>query len=78
MVRSPECHLCEDAIQALDRMRGKFPLVVRLVEIESVEGQAIVSRYRPPLSPAVLLDGRLFSSGRLPRRKLERALARVS
>lgn len=77
MVRSPACHLCEDAIEALDEMCARFPLGVRLVEIDSEEGRAIVARYRPALSPAVLIDGRLFSSGRLPRKKLLRALEQV-
>jgi thioredoxin-like negative regulator of GroEL len=76
VVRSPACHLCEDAIEALDEMRARFPLDVRLVELQSEEGRDIVARHRPALFPAVLVEDRLFSSGRLPRRKLERILAR--
>ena len=76
VVRSPACHLCEDAIEALDEMRARSPLDVRLVEMESEEGRDIVARHRPALFPAVLVEDRLFSSGRLPRRKLERILAR--
>lgn len=75
VVRSPACHLCEDAIAALGQIRGRFPFNVRLVEMDSEEGRDIVARHRPALSPAVLVDGRLFSSGRLPRKKLERTLA---
>lgn len=76
VVRSPACHLCEEAIEALDEMRARSPLDVRLVEMESEEGRDIVARHRPALFPAVLVEDRLFSSGRLPRRKLERILAR--
>ncbi|HEX6581789.1 MAG TPA: glutaredoxin [Actinomycetota bacterium] len=76
VVRSPACHLCEDAIEALDEMRARSSLDVRLVEMESEEGRDIVARHRPALFPAVLVEDRLFSSGRLPRRKLERILAR--
>jgi hypothetical protein len=74
VVRSPGCHLCEDAIGTLDELRARFPLDVRVVESDSEEGRAIVARHRPGLSPAVLIDGRLFSSGRLPRKKLQRIL----
>ncbi|MDP9302299.1 MAG: glutaredoxin family protein [Actinomycetota bacterium] len=78
VVRAPACHLCEDAIETLDEIRARFPIDVRLVEIDSDEGRAIVARYHPALSPAVLIDGRLFSSGRLPRKKLLRALEQVN
>jgi hypothetical protein len=33
-----------------------------------------MARHRAPMSPLVLLDGTFFSSGRLPRRKLEKLL----
>jgi alkyl hydroperoxide reductase subunit AhpF len=74
LVTSPACHLCEDAISGLAEASVGFPLEISVVEIDSEEGRAIVAQHRPPLSPAVLIDGRLFSSGRLPRRKLQRTL----
>ena len=77
VVRSPACHLCEDAIESLAELAKSQPLDVRVVEIDSDEGRAIVTRYRPALSPAVVIDGRLFSSGRLPRKKLRRMLERM-
>ena len=78
VVRSPACHLCEDAIEALEELRGEFGLHVRVVEMDSPEGRAIVAAHRPALSPAVLVDGELFSSGRLPRKKLRRMLQRAA
>ena len=78
VVRSPACHLCEEALDALDQMRRRFSLDVRVVEIDSPEGRTIVARHRPAIPPAVLIDGRLFSSGRLPKKKLQRALERVA
>ncbi len=78
VVRSPACHLCEDAIEALDEIGTTFPLDVRVVEIDSEDGRAILARYRPALSPTVVIDGRLFSSGRLPRKKLQRMLERMN
>ena len=78
VVRSPACHLCDEAIVALGEIGRTFPLDVRVVEIDSEEGRAIVTRYRPALSPAVVIDGGLFSSGRLPRKKLRRMLERAT
>lgn len=78
LVRSPACHLCDDAIEALQEIGVTFPLDVRVVEIDSEEGREILARYRPALSPAVVIDDRLFSSGRLPRRKLLRMLERTA
>ena len=77
VVRSPACHLCEDALEVLAEMGRRYPLDVHVVEIDSQEGRAVVERFRPALSPAVVVDGRLFSSGRLPRRKLQRMLERM-
>jgi hypothetical protein len=77
VVRTSDCHLCEDAIEALETLGKTHALEVRVVKADSAEGRAIWARHRPPLFPAVLLDGRLFSSGRLPRKKLQRMLERV-
>jgi len=74
VVTSTSCHLCEDALEALSELSREFPLSVREVDIRSLEGARIVADHRPPVPPAVLVDGALFSSGRLPRRKLRRYL----
>lgn len=76
VVSAPACHLCEDAVEALAELRGEYDLLVRVVDMGSPEGDAIMREHRPPMPPAVLVDGSLFSSGRLPRRKLRRFLER--
>ena len=78
VVTSPACHLCEDALGALAELAREFPLSVREVDIRSEEGVAFVERHRPPMPPAVLLNGALFSCGRLPRKKLRRLLERAA
>lgn len=78
VVTSPACHLCDDALEALGELADEYDLNVRETSIDSVEGQTVFRRFRPPLPPFVLIDGRLFSSGRLPRKKLHRHLERVS
>ncbi len=78
VVRSRGCHLCEDAIEALDELGREFPLRVRVVQLETPEGRAIMAKHRAGLSPAVVIEGELFSSGRLPRKKLRRMLERTA
>lgn len=78
VVTSPSCHLCEDALAALAELAAEFPLSVREVAIGSPEGARIVERRRPAMLPAVVVDGELFSAGRLPRGKLRRYLERAA
>ena len=74
VIRSEDCHLCEDAIEALTDLSGEFPLDVRVVDASSSEGRELLRLHRPPLTPGVRVGGRRFSSGRLPRKKLRRML----
>jgi hypothetical protein len=52
-------------------------MTVRVVSIGDEAGRALMREHRAPMSPLVLLDGEYFSSGRLPRRKLEKRLAKA-
>lgn len=75
VVHAPACHLCDDAEQALALLAERFPLDVRVVELESERGRRLQAEHRPALSPLILVDGAFFSAGRLPRRKLEKLLS---
>ncbi|HEY0951895.1 glutaredoxin [Nocardioides sp.] len=75
VVESDGCHYCADAVDALARLAAAFPLRVRTVDALSEPGRELMRRHRAAMSPLVLLDDTFFSSGRLPRRKLEKALA---
>jgi hypothetical protein len=77
VVEAPACHLCEDAKSALAVLAGSYPLKVNVVSITEAAGLALMQQHRAPMSPLVLLDGAYFSSGRLPRRKLEKRLAKA-
>ena len=74
VVEAPACHLCEDAKSALALLAQSFPMTVHVVSIGEEAGRALMQEHRAPMSPLVLLDGEYFSSGRLPRRKLEKRL----
>ncbi len=75
LVDAPACHLCDHAKSTLSALAQSYPITVHVVSIGSEAGHALMQQHRAPMSPMVLLDGQYFSSGRLPRRKLERRLA---
>jgi len=75
VVTSPACHLCADAEAALEEVAQQHPLDVRVVEAASDVGRRVVAAHRPGMFPVVLVDGSLFSIGRLPRGKLRELLA---
>ena len=77
LVDAPACHLCEDAKSTLSALAQSYPMTVQVVSIGSETGHALMQQHRAPMSPLVLLDEQYFSSGRLPRRKLERRLAQA-
>ncbi|MHB1063873.1 MAG: thioredoxin domain-containing protein [Georgenia sp.] len=74
VVHAPACHFCDDAERVLAVLAERFPLEVRVVEIESPEGDRLVAEHRPAMTPLVLVDDAFFSAGKLPRRKLEKLL----
>ena len=74
LVTSPGCHFCEDADHVLAPLVAAGLIEFGKLAAESPEGERLVSDHRPALLPLVLLDGDFFSAGRLPRRKLARAL----
>lgn len=74
LVHSEACHYCDDAGAVLAEFAREFPLDIRLVALDSPEGGEAVATHRPAMSPLVLIDGRFFSAGRLPRKKLRALL----
>lgn len=70
------CQYCEDARAELTARADRGELELDIVSVESVYGRALQATHRPAMFPLVLIDGERFSVGRLPRRKLDRTLAR--
>lgn len=77
LVEAPACHLCDHAKSTLAVLAQSYPMTIYVLSIGSMQGGALMARHRAPMSPLVLLDGQYFSSGRLPRRKLERRLEKA-
>ncbi len=78
VVYAPACHFCADAQDALTGLAREIPVRVELVEAGSAAGMALVGAYRPAMFPLVLVDGALFSQGRLPRGKLRTLLGQAT
>lgn len=74
LVTSPACHFCEDALNQLLELAAEDRITLDTVPGESDEGRRLLAAHRPTMFPLVLVAGRFFSQGRLPRRKLERLL----
>ena len=70
----PDCHLCEEARAALERVRAVHPFA--LVEVDIEADEALLKRYLERI-PVIALDGEelfdFFVDERLLRERLGRA-----
>lgn len=74
LVEAAACHFCVDARRVLEDLVAQDLVDLQVVDATSPTGTALVARHRAPMFPLVLVDDELFSSGRLPRRKLAKRL----
>lgn len=75
VVHAPACHFCTDARETLADLEREGLIQTEFIEADSPAGRALVGAYRPNMFPLVLIDGALFSQGRLPRRRLQAFLS---
>lgn len=73
VVTSAGCHLCEEALEELAHRGDELTVTVAAADTE--RGRQLVQRHLPVMFPLVLVDGVFLSTGRLPRRKLDKVLA---
>ncbi|WP_417715046.1 glutaredoxin family protein [Pseudonocardia sp. GCM10023141] len=78
VLTQPDCGFCEIAQAVLARVAQDYPLAVRWIELGSEDGRDLAMRHGVLFAPGVLLDGEMFSYGRLSERRLRRHLARRS
>lgn len=76
LLTQADCRFCVLATAVLARVGEEYPLLVRTVDLDTADGRALAARHGVPFAPGVLLDGRMFSYGRLSERRLRRHLAR--
>ena len=70
----PGCHLCDDALAALERIRAEAPFDLRTVNIE--DDDALLRAYLERI-PVVALDGDEVYDYRVDEADLRARLARV-
>jgi glutaredoxin len=73
-----DCPFCDHAAAVLDRVGQDYPLAVRRLGLDTDEGRRLASRHQVLFAPGIVLDGQLFSYGRLSERRLRRHLTRHS
>ena len=68
------CAFCDRAKEVLDRLSSGYAISVRIVDMDSPEGESLAERGGVMFPPGIFLDGEPFSFGRPSERKLRRAL----
>ena len=69
------CAFCEQAKGTLSRLALEYPLQFREISLETVEGLELAAQYGVIFAPGILVDGEMFSYGRLPEKRLRRLLS---
>lgn len=76
VLTQPDCAFCDHAAAVLDRVGADYPLTVRHIELASEQGAELAARHGVLFAPGILIDGQVFSFGRLSERRLRRELTR--
>jgi glutaredoxin len=71
----PGCHLCDEMKHVIDRVGGRMPLSLEVVDISN--DQQLTSLYGLEI-PVLLIDGKKAAKYRLSERELEDKLRRIS
>ena len=74
VLSAPHCELCEHAKKVLAEVSADYDIEILVISDESEEGRALMMEHMVAFPPGVLLDGNLFSFGRLSERRLRRQL----
>ena len=70
----PACHLCDEAKEVIERVRGRVPFVVRVVNIE--EDPALEKAYGTEI-PVVFINGNKAFKYRVDEAELEKKVQRL-
>ncbi|MFF4756421.1 glutaredoxin family protein [Streptomyces sp. NPDC002514] len=77
LLTQTDCSLCEHAKEVLAKVAEDHPLTITETALTSEEGQRLGMRAGVIFAPGVLLDGVLFSYGRLSERRLRKTLEKT-
>ncbi|MCZ2404446.1 thioredoxin family protein [Paenarthrobacter sp. Z7-10] len=69
------CGSCGQAKEVLSRLAREYPLEIRELGLDTEEGRGLAARAGVVFAPGVLIDGDMFSYGRLSEKKLRHHLS---
>jgi glutaredoxin len=78
LLTQDDCAFCDHAKTVLARLGAEQPLEIDEIRLDSAEGRALAVQHTVLFAPGVLLNGALFSHGRLSEKKLRRTLEHLS
>ncbi|TFC89987.1 thioredoxin family protein [Cryobacterium sp. TMT4-31] len=71
------CPSCVNAKNTLAQLADEYPFNIVEIPLASAEGRDLANRVGIVFAPGILIDGELFSYGRLSEKKLRRHLSSV-
>lgn len=76
LLTQQSCGPCERAKAILARLTNEYDLTITEVSLDSEQGGELAMRHGVMFAPGLLIDGVMFSYGRLSEGKLRRQLER--
>ena len=70
------CHACDQAKLVLSRLAADYSFQVETIGLDTDKGRALAARNGIIFAPGILIDGVMFSYGRLSEKKLRHHLSR--
>lgn len=64
------CAFCDQAKQILSHLAMDYPLSIQEIGLNTEEGRKLAIQHLVMFAPGILIDGKLFSYGRLSEKKM--------
>jgi len=74
LLTQSSCSYCDHAKEILGRLANEYPLRITEIGIQTEEGEKLAIKHAVLFAPGILIDGTLFSYGRLSEKKLQNHL----
>lgn len=78
LLTQSSCAFCDQAKEILSRLTADYALNVHEIRLDTEEGRKLAIQHAVMFAPGVLIDGQLFSYGRLSEKKLRLQLTTLS
>ncbi|MBI3430526.1 MAG: thioredoxin family protein [Actinobacteria bacterium] len=75
LLTQSSCSSCDRAKEILSRLVLEFPVTVQEIGLDTEEGKDLAIKHAVMFAPGILVDGEMFSYGRLSENKLRKRLA---